>query len=70
MREVTLGAGEQGARAYGIAAAVVVERDGDLDQALEEFLLSRRRGAPDVLPDFVGVEIFARVEEVSAALEG
>ena len=70
MREIALGAGEQRTRAVEIPAAVVVERDGDLDQALEEFLLFHGRGAPDVLPDFVGVEIVTGVEEVSAALEG
>ena len=69
MREVALGAVEQGARAVDITTAVVVERDGDLDQALEEFLFFHGGGAPGVFPDFMGVEILARVEEREAALE-
>jgi hypothetical protein len=47
----------------------MVQRDRDLNQTLEEFLLFSGCGAPHVFPDFVGIEEFSCVEQGSAVLE-
>jgi len=47
---------------------VVVERNGDLDESLQELALRFGRGAPNVFEDFVGVEEFGGVEKLYAVM--
>ena len=61
--------GEQGFGAFGIFALVVVERGGDLDQALEEGFFRFEFEEPDFFPEFVGFEEFLRVEMRAAYFE-
>jgi hypothetical protein len=42
---------------------VVVERDSNLNKALEEFLFGSGRGSPNVLENFVGVEEVGLIEQ-------
>lgn len=47
-----------------IPVAVMVKRDGHLDQALQELLFGSGSGSPDVFESLVGLEKFGTVEEV------
>jgi len=67
--EVLAGAGEQRARSNKISRGMMVQGDGNLDQALEEFLFRALRFAPDVFPHFVSVVEMALVEEMDAAMK-
>jgi hypothetical protein len=46
-----------------------MERDRDLNQTLQKQFLFAGRGAPDVFPNFVGLEEFSSIEEGGAVLE-
>jgi hypothetical protein len=58
---------EQGTCADEIPRRVVMEGDRDLNQSLQELLLFRQCGAPNVFPDLVCVEEAAAVEQVESA---
>jgi hypothetical protein len=52
-----------------VAAAGLVPRDDDVDEALEEVLLGRVGGPPRVLERFVRLEVLAASRELEAAVE-
>lgn len=60
--KLALGAG-------AVAAPVVVEADGEVDEGLEEESLGAARGGPDFFENFVALKKLAAVEQVQAALE-
>jgi len=53
----------------GVLALVVVEGDGEVDEALEECAIRFGGGRPEFLEDFVAAEELAAVEEGDALLE-
>jgi hypothetical protein len=58
---------EQGTCADDIPSRVMMEGHRDLNQSLQEPLLLRRCGTPNVFPDLVGVEEAGAVKEVESA---
>ncbi len=55
--------------AEGVVALVVVEGDGEVDEALEEGAVGLGGGCPEFLEDFVAAEELAAVEEGDALSE-
>ena len=66
--QVAAGSLEQGAAPYQIAARMMVQRYGDLDQALKELAIRPGSGAPDIFQRFVSVEEKVLVKEAKAFL--
>jgi len=60
---------EQRLRTDAISSAVVMERGGDLDHALEKGTLWLLRGQPDFFPRLVGFEELAAVELADSLLK-
>ncbi len=50
-----------------IVTGVMVHGGSDLYQSLNEELVGRKSDAPEVFPDFVGIEVLLRIEELLAA---
>src|SRR5205085_5874274 len=65
-RQVAAGTLEQGAAAHQIAARMMVQRDGDLDQSLKELAIRLGSRAPDIFQRFVSVEEKVFVKEAKA----
>jgi hypothetical protein len=53
-RQVPAGPFQQGSAADVVPRRIMMKGDRDLDQALKELAFGFRRGAPDILQDFVG----------------
>lgn len=61
--------GDERFRAGAIAARIVMERGGELNQALQESFFGFRRGQPDFFPDFVRFEKLPGIEEHDPVLK-
>jgi len=64
--QIFIGTRQQRARSHLVPGRVVVQADGDLDQALQEFLFFGGCGAPNVFQSFVGIEKFPVVKQLNA----
>jgi hypothetical protein len=62
-REIAAGALEQRAAAHQVAAGMVVQGDGHLDQALQKLAFRFGGGAPDIFQDLVGFKETVLLEE-------
>lgn len=60
--EIAGAAAEHGARTCQIPIAIVVKRDGDLNQTLQELPLCAGSHSPDVLQHLVGREELGTIE--------
>jgi len=67
--EIATGAFEHRTASDEISLGVVVQSNRDLDQPLEKLAFGLRRGAPDILQNFVRLKELAIVEEMNAVLK-
>ena len=67
--EIATGAFEHRTASDEISLGVVVQGNRDLDQPLEKLAFGLRRGAPDILQNFVRLKELAIVEEMNAMLK-
>jgi len=56
-------------RSYRVVLPVMMERDGEVDQALEEPALRLDGGRPDLLEDLMALNELATIEEGAALVE-
>jgi hypothetical protein len=65
-REIAQPALQQGSAADNVPGGMMVESDGDLNQALQKFALGRGSGSPDILQDLVGFKELGGIKEDKA----